>query len=69
MAIANPHMWVEIQLVPVTVTFDENEAMSVYASDEAVQIAEGDRTYFCWLCSQPCNSETDKLECIGHMGD
>ena len=66
---SNNHIWVELQMIPVTVEFDEDETMSVYASDEAIELGEDDKTYLCWVCGNPCNSDTARIECPGKVDD
>lgn len=60
------HVWVELQYMPVTIEINPvDESMQVYASEEGAEAAEEGRTYCCWICNTPANSDTVGTECPG----
>ena len=64
------HLWVEIQYMLVDVEINpEDGSMSVFASPEGQEAAEEGRTYCCWVCSTPANSDTVGTECPGAKDD
>lgn len=60
------HMWVELKYLPVTIEINpDDQSMEVYGSEEADVLAEEGKTWFCWFCHTPANSDTVGTECPG----
>lgn len=57
------HMWVEIKYVPVTVEEQDDESLSIYASEEGVDLSDEAAVYGCWFCHAPLNTDTFPTEC------
>ncbi|AVR56962.1 hypothetical protein PBI_TRISCUIT_90 [Microbacterium phage Triscuit] len=57
------HFWVELKYVPVTVEEQEDESLSIFASEEALEASDDETVYGCWFCHTPLNTDTFPTEC------
>ncbi|WP_332619240.1 hypothetical protein [Aurantimicrobium sp.] len=57
------HFWVELRYVPVTVEEQEDDSLSIYASEEALEVSDLESVYGCWFCHAPLTTASFPTEC------
>lgn len=57
------HMWVSMQYTPLQVEKGDDGNLSVYASDDALQVSDEEAKMGCWFCHTPLSTETFDTQC------